>query len=74
MNSSDLYDQLFYDRAVWHIRFSWLPRRCALSGKSLWLTRAYQGTAMWSGVSEPVHEHKWVERGEFLFRRLKGSI
>jgi hypothetical protein len=74
MNSPELYDQLFYDRAVWYTRFSWRPRRCALTGKLLWLTWAYQGTAMWTGPSALVYECKWVERGEFLFRRLKGLI
>ena len=74
MNPPEWEDQLFFNRAIWYLKFAWLPQRCVKTGKLLWLTRAYKGTVMWTGPGDPVYEHKWMSRSEFLFNRLRGTI
>lgn len=58
----------------WEKTFSFLPRRCYFSGKYLWLTTAYKGTAIVTGPGEPVFEHRWCESKEYLFLKIKGVI
>ena len=63
----------FYNRAEWSMRFCWLPHRCALSNKLMWLKYAYKGTAMWTGPGEPVYEHRWHDKQEHLIWKIKGN-
>jgi len=67
-------DESFVKRATWHVKFAWWPRRCWLSGRQLWLTRAYQGTAMWTGPSNTVFEYRWVDRDQYLVAKIKGTL
>jgi hypothetical protein len=71
---TDHHDEYFYRRAVWYLKFSWLPRRCSLTHRRIWFCRAYKGTAMWTGPGSPVFEHKWIAKEEFLFAKLLGKI
>ncbi len=48
------WDEAFYTRAHWRLRFMWLPKRSAITGRWLWLRFVYEGTAMWTGPGEPV--------------------
>jgi uncharacterized cupin superfamily protein len=61
---SDL--DLFYYKATWQETFAWLPHVCKRSGRRIWLERAYQGTAMYTGPGEPVYEHHWHSSKEHL--------
>jgi hypothetical protein len=67
-------DEYFFQRAVWYLKFTWFPRRCALTHRLLWFRRAYQGTAMWTGPGDPIFERKWIAKEEFLFAKFKGRI
>jgi hypothetical protein len=67
-------DDGFKDRAVWYRKFAWLPHRCFLTNKVLWLQFAYEGTAMWFGPGSPIFEHRWVSQSQFLFAKLKGKL
>lgn len=68
-------DEVFKRRCIgWQQRFSFWPRRCYYTGKYLWLRRAYRGTSMITGPGEPVFEHRWCERKEYLFLKIKGVI
>lgn len=58
----------------WHLKFCLWPRRCFYTGKYLWLTSAYKGTAMVTGPGESVFEDRWCERHEYLFLKIKGTI
>jgi hypothetical protein len=40
----------------------------------LWLTKAYKGTAMWLGPGEPVFEHHWIDKNQYLMAKLKGTL
>ena len=47
------------------------PRRCYLTGKRLWLTHAYKGTALWTGPGAPVEEVRYYDEVEYLIKKLK---
>ena len=64
-------DDAFYNRAYWHLRFLWLPKRSALTGRWLWLYRVYEGIAMWTGPGTPVFEFRYHEPAEHLIWKLK---
>lgn len=55
-------------------KFVVLPKACHLSGKFIWLKKAYMQTAMWTGPGDPVFEYRWYDKSEFLLHRLKGNI
>ncbi len=65
-------DGSFYIRAEWKLcRVTW-PQRCEITGRRLWPgTRAYRGTATWTGPGKPVIEYKWHAREEHLLWQLK---
>lgn len=56
------------------LRFSWLPTKCALSGKSIWFKNAYRHTAMYTGPGDPVFEHRWYDQHEYVIAKLKGVL
>ena len=64
-----------FDRvSTTNLKFTFLPRRCYISGKYIWLKHAYRKTATYTGPGEPVHEHRWYDKKEFLVARLKGIL
>jgi hypothetical protein len=32
------------------------------------------GTSMLTGPGEPIFDHRWCERNEYLFLKIKGTI
>lgn len=67
-------DWLFYKRANWYYKFSWLPHRCEISKKIIWFKRAYRGIAMYTGPGDPIFEYKWITRELFMLARLRGTL
>lgn len=67
-------DRVFLARAQWRLKISIWPRRCEVSGRSIWLRHAYRGVATWTGPGDPVHEVKWISVEEFLFGKIAGKI
>jgi hypothetical protein len=63
----------FYHRAQWKSKFALWPQRCVISGRCIFFETAYQGTAIYTGPGEPVYEHHWIEKNEFLLWNLKGK-
>ena len=61
----------FYNRAVWRLKFLWLPKRSAITGRRLWLRFVYEGIAMWTGPGDPVFEFRYHETCEHLIWTLK---
>lgn len=74
MSANPMYDEMFYDRAVWYLNFAWRPRRCDRSGAIIWLTRAYRGTVMWFGPGEPIMEHRWLTKDQYILGKLRGNL
>lgn len=58
----------------WELKYSLIPRKCHYSGKVLWLTTAYEGTAIVTGPGEPVFENRWCDRKEYLLLKIKGTL
>jgi len=63
----------FYLKAEWKLRFAWLPHRCMITNRRVWLEFAYCGTAMWTGPGDPVYETQWHNKQEHLIWALKGN-
>lgn len=57
----------------WALKRCWIPRECFLTGQRLWGVNAYHGTRMITGPGEPIIDHYWVERDEFIMWKLKGN-
>ena len=55
-------------------KFVWLPKKCHITNKNLWLKKAYRQTAMWTGPGDSMFEYRWYDRNEFLTARLKGEV
>jgi hypothetical protein len=64
-------DRAFWKRAQWDLKFTWWPRRCALSNKWVWLELAYRGVVVWSAPSSNAVEVRWADSQEYLIWRLK---
>ena len=70
----DIDDFLFYDRRLGkEEKFSWLPRKCYLSGKSLFLKNAIRVTGMITGPGGIDFEYFWCDKKEFLLDEIKGN-
>ena len=68
----DIDDWLFYDRRIGkQEKFSWWPRRCYLSGKSLFLKKSIVVTGMMTGPSGIDFESFWCDSKEFFLSEFK---
>lgn len=50
----------------WKLSLCFTPRTCFLTGKQLFGKRCYKGTRVITGPGEPVIEHYFVEKFEFM--------
>lgn len=76
---TDYKDYLNYDGFRSHcigtkIKFLFFPQRCYISKRLLWLENAYKQTAMWTGPGDPVFEHRYYDKTEFLVNKIKGEV
>lgn len=58
----------------WELKFCFFPTRCFYSGKNLWLKKAYRGTAILTGPGDSIFQHRWVDKKEYIFQKIKGTI
>lgn len=66
------YDDFYRNRYLGaELKFVWLPKRCNLSSKRIWLKRAYRLTAIWTGPGEPVIETRWHDKNTHIMWMLK---
>lgn len=68
-------DWLFYDRRIGtQHKFSWLPRRCYLSGKLLFLKKSVVVTSMVITGPDAVldFQYFWCDSKEFFLNEIKG--
>ena len=61
----------FYNKAVWVERFAWLPKRCELTHKWVWLRKVMMGTAMWGDPGDTIVEFRWHDAKEHIIWTLK---
>lgn len=62
----------FERRAEWKLKWNFSFHKCYDTGTKLWpFTRAYLGTARWSGPETPVIEERWISEQAYTFMKLK---
>lgn len=65
----------FNERAVWDLKFAWLPKKCAETGETIWLEAAYRGTVAWGEfTADPAYEYRWIKKYVWLIEKIKGRI
>lgn len=62
MTLTPMYDSRIY----WQYKFSWIPRRCDLTLKLIWLKYGYHGQKLLCGPGEPVMLEYWHDKYEHL--------
>lgn len=62
----------FNDRAIWAWEFAWLPHRCELSKKLIWLKYAYRGEARLGDYMDP-RDIRWRTNEEHILKLIKQS-
>jgi hypothetical protein len=64
----------FYSKAKWQRSFAWMPHRCIISGRIIWLKYGYLGTDTYIGPGkELVSEYNWHTVEEHLIWCLKNG-
>jgi len=53
------------------LKFLFFPQRCFISGKRLWLEKAYKSTAMYLTPDGTVFEHRYYDKYEYLMFKLE---
>ena len=53
------------------LKFAWLPKKCNLSAKLIWLKYGYELSAMWTGPGNAVFEERWHDKNEHIIWKLK---
>lgn len=56
------------------LKFTLIPQKCYITGKTLWLKNAYIQTAIWTGPGDAVFEYRWYDKDEFLIAKIKGNV
>jgi len=72
----ETFENFWFRRSEWQLRFAWFPHRCEKSRKIIWLARAYCGTLRLkpdgpTSVFRGVTEKFWLTPQEFVFWSLK---
>jgi len=71
MPQTQSYDH-FYERMIGtELKFAWLPETCALTGKRIWLKKAYRMTRIITGPGESIFEYRWHDKIEHIIWKLK---
>ena len=66
-----LYDDFYRNRYLGaELKFAWLPELCNLTGKKIWLKKAYRLTAMWTGPGESIFEYRWHDKNAHIIWKL----
>jgi len=73
-SGEDTYDSFRTHCIGNQLKFAILPKKCHITGRTLWLEYAYKQTAMWTGPGDAIFEHRWYDKTEFLVARIKGDI
>lgn len=70
---------LYLDLAIyklqmqWQLRFMWLPKRCDITNKLLWLTHAYHGVRLINGPGDAIVIDYYHNRQEHLIWIMKNA-
>ena len=71
MPQTESYDH-FYERMIGtEYKFAWLPETCYLTGKRIWLKKAYRLTRIITGPGESIFEYRWHDKNAHIIWQLK---
>jgi len=63
-------EEYFNKRAIWNWEFAWLPHKCELSGKRIWLKYAYRGECRIGDYMDPV-DVRWRTTENHIWKLMK---
>ena len=63
----------FYEKAKWQLSFAFLPHRCFITKKLIWLKYGYKGCAHYRRENTFVPEYRWHDKSQHLIWLLKGK-
>lgn len=68
-----VWDAMFYNKcAGWELKFAFLPKRCDVTGRKIWLEYAYRGSAWFRvGDIDIQEEIRWHDKLEHIIWKLK---
>jgi len=68
------FDEAEYHKSIskWYLTFAWLPNRCSISGKLIWLKYAYSSTVRYGGPGGAGKTTIWRSEREHLIQLIKG--
>jgi hypothetical protein len=70
MPQTQPYDY-FYDKIIGtELKFAWLPKTCDISGKRIWLKKAYRMTRIITGPGESIFEYRWHDKNTHIMWKL----
>ena len=55
----------------WQLHFCVVPRKCALTEKTMWFKICYRGTRVIDVHDKPFKEHWYIDKNEFIIWSLK---
>jgi hypothetical protein len=63
----------FYSRMVIgaEYKFAWLPVTCYITGKRIWLKKAYRLTRIITGPGDSIIEYRWHDKNAHIIWELK---
>lgn len=65
-------DKRFLSRSDVELKWLLWPRRCHVSGRWMWLTRAYRAMYVITGPGDPAIWYRWYSNTEYVILKLKG--
>ena len=63
-------EEYFNRRAHWSYKFAWLPHKCELSGKTIWLKYGYKGECRIGDYMDPV-DVRWRSTNSHLWKLIQ---
>jgi hypothetical protein len=72
MPQTESYDS-FYNKMMidTELKFAWLPQKCHISGKRIWLKYGYRMTRIITGPGESLFEYRWHDKNTHILWLLK---
>ena len=72
MPQTESYDSFYSKKMIGtELKFAWLPETCALTGKRIWLKKAYRMTRIITGPGESIFEYRWHDKNTHIMWLLK---
>ena len=70
----DDYWALYNRTTQWCLIFSFLPRRCEVTQRWIWLEQCYRGFTLITGPGDPVAQYVHLAKETFIVESLAGRI